>query len=136
MIPIEVRSQMNALESEIQEFAERRINFALDHLRRIRHISISLKDVNGPKGGIDKHCRIIAKIGAASMVLDETQPDWQSAVARAIHRLDRNASQQSQRISKSKHPKPQWDRLRTANRQAGSQATRASKTAFQVHRGS
>ncbi len=100
MIPIEVRSQIDALESEIQEFAERRISFALDHLRRVRRIQISLEDVNGPKGGRDKHCRIIAVIGSTSMILDETQPDWQSALARAVHRLDRSASERSNRISR------------------------------------
>ena len=105
MIPIEVRSQLNALESEIRTFAERRISFALDHLRRVRRIQISLEDVNGPKGGRDKHCRIVAEIGSSSMVLDEKQPDWQIAVARAVHRLGRSASERSSRISRQGYQK-------------------------------
>lgn len=104
MIPIEVRSQMGTHKSEIQKFAERRINFALDHLQKVRRISISIDDVNGPKGGVDKHCRIVAEVGTSSVVvLDETQPDWQSALARAIHRLDRNATQQSHRRSRTSY---------------------------------
>lgn len=99
MIQIEVRSQVDVNEGAIQEFAERRIGFALDHLRNVRRIVISIEDVNGPKGGADKHCRIVAKTGLRSIVLHETQTDWQSAVARAIHRLDRKATEASQRIN-------------------------------------
>lgn len=92
---------MDARESEIQQFAERRISFALDHLRNVRRIAISLEDVNGPKGGVDKHCRIVAEVGVSSIVLEETEHDWQSAVARAIHRLDRKATQELERINRS-----------------------------------
>jgi putative sigma-54 modulation protein len=101
MISIEVRSKTDDMESLIREFAERRIGFALDHLSNLRRIAISIEDVNGPKGGADKHCRIIAELGFTSLVLDETQPDWQSAVARAIHRLDRKATQELQRVNRS-----------------------------------
>ena len=101
MIPIEVRSQMDVHESEVHKFAERRIGFALDHLRNVRRIVISIEDVNGPKGGDDKHCRLIAQVGTVPVVLEETQPDWQSAVARAIHRLDRKATQNLHRMTRS-----------------------------------
>jgi putative sigma-54 modulation protein len=101
MIPIEVRSKTVGMEILIRQFAERRISFALDHLRNLRRIAISIEDVNGPKGGADKHCRIVAELGFTSVVLDETQPDWQSAVARAIHRLDRKATHELQRVNGS-----------------------------------
>lgn len=101
MIPIEVRSKTDGMETLIRQFAERRISFALDHLSNLRRIAISIEDVNGPKGGADKHCRIVAELGFTSVVLDETQPDWQSAVARAIHRLDRKATEELQRVNRS-----------------------------------
>jgi putative sigma-54 modulation protein len=100
MIPIEVRSKIEEIRL-IRHFAERRLSFALDHLRNLRRISISIEDVNGPKGGADKHCRIVAEMAVSSLVLEETQPDWQSAVARAIHRLARQATQESQRVNRS-----------------------------------
>lgn len=101
MVPIEVRSKTDVLEGEIRRFAERRITFALDHLRDMRRIAISVEDINGPKGGADKHCRLVAVFGFKSIVLEETQADWQMAVARAIHRLDRTATQELQRINRS-----------------------------------
>ena len=99
MIPIEVRSKVHS-ESQIRQFAERRISFALDHLRDLRRLAISIEDVNGPKGGSDKHCRIVAEFGFTSMVVEETQSDWESAIARAIHRLDRKATQELQRANR------------------------------------
>jgi putative sigma-54 modulation protein len=101
MISVEVRSKTDDMEPLIRQFAERRISFALDHLSNVRRIAISVEDVNGPKGGADKHCRIVAELAFTSLVLDETQPDWQSAVARAIHRLDRKATQELQRVNRS-----------------------------------
>lgn len=101
---IEVRSKTDVMEKDLRQFAERRVSFALDHLRRIRRVCISVEDVNGPKGGVDKRCRICATLGFAPIVLEETQTDWQVAVARAIHRLDRTATERLQRM---KQPAPQ-----------------------------
>ena len=101
MFPIEVRSKTYDMESLIRQFVERRISFALDHLRDLRRITISIEDVNGPKGGADKRCQILAEFGFGSLVLEETQPDWQSAIARALHRLDRKATQALQRVNRA-----------------------------------
>ncbi len=100
MIAIEVRSK-DDFEKQIREFAERRIGFALDHLRDLHRLSISIEDVNGPKGGLDKHCRVVAEFGFTSVVIEEIQSDWQSAVARAIHRLARNARRELQQVNRS-----------------------------------
>lgn len=100
MIAIEVRSK-DDFESQIRQFAERRIGFALDHLRDLRRLAISIEDVNGPKGGADKHCRIAAEFAFASIVVEETQTEWQTAVARAIHRLGRKATQELQRVNRT-----------------------------------
>ena len=113
MISIEVRSKTDTIEPLIQQFAERRISFALDHLRNLRRIVISIEDVNGPKGGADKHCRLVAEFGFTSLVLEETQSDWQSAVARAIHRLDRKATEDLQRVNRSGYRRPHRPRVRT-----------------------
>lgn len=101
MIPIEVRSKSHENENTIRTFAERRISFALDHLPGLHRLAISVEDVNGPKGGVDKHCVVVARFGFTSVVLEETQPDWQSAIARALHRLDRKATQALQRVNRA-----------------------------------
>lgn len=97
MIPIDVRFKSNAPDGEIAQFAERRIHFAFDRLRDVRRVLISIEDVNGPKGGADKHCRIVAEFAFGSVVVDETRSVWQSAVARAIRRVARKATRDMQR---------------------------------------
>jgi hypothetical protein len=101
MIATEVRAKSDCIENDVRRFAERRIGFALDRLRNIRRIAVSIEDVNGPKGGVDKHCRILAEFGFASIVIDEMQPSWQSAVTNAIRRLARTATKEMQRINRA-----------------------------------
>jgi putative sigma-54 modulation protein len=100
MIPIEVHLKSGYIDGDVHRFAERRLGFALDRLRNLRRIVISMEDVNGPKGGVDKHCRIVAEFGFASVVVDESQPGWQSAVARAIRRAARKATRELQRVNR------------------------------------
>jgi hypothetical protein len=101
MIAIEVRSKSNSIEREVRRFAERRVSFALDRLRNLRRIAISIEDVNGPKGGADKRCRIVAEFAFTSIVLEETRPSWESAVTRAFHRVTQKASRDLQRVNRS-----------------------------------
>jgi hypothetical protein len=103
MIPIEVRSKSDPIEAELRRFAERRMSFALDRLRSLRRIVISIEDVNGPKGGADKHCRILAEFAFATIVVEETKPSWQGAVAHALRRVARNAARELQRVNRSSY---------------------------------
>ena len=100
MIPIEVHLKSDHIDGDVRRFAERRLGFALDRLRNLRRIVISIEDVNGPKGGADKHCRILAEFGFASVVVEEWQPGWQGAVARAIRRAARKATRELQRVNR------------------------------------
>ena len=122
MIRIDIRSKTGEIESVIRQFAERRVGFALDHLRDLHHLTISLEDINGPKGGVDKHCRIIAEFGFTSIVLEETQPDWQSAIARAVHRLDRKITQELRRVNRSAFGTSRRTSLRTSKFRAESES--------------
>ena len=101
MIPIEIRSKSSSVDGEVARFAEARIGFALDRLRNLRRIFLSIEDVNGPKGGSDKHCCLVAEFTFATIVVQETQPTWQTAVSRAVHRLARSAARELQRVNRS-----------------------------------
>lgn len=100
MIPIEVHSKSTSFDGRIIEFVEYRMRLAMDRVRDLRRIVIFVEDVNGPKGGPDKHCRVVAEYGFASVVAEETQPTWQKAVARAMHRLGRNAAKALRRVNR------------------------------------
>lgn len=99
MIPFEIRSKECATD-EIREYAERRVSFALDRFRDVRRVVVSLDDLNGPKGGMDKFCRIVAEFGFASVVVEEAQMDWHAAIARATHRLSQKVARELKRANR------------------------------------
>jgi len=99
MIPFEIRSRECATD-EIREFAERRVCFALDRFRDVRRVVVSLDDLNGPKGGMDKFCRIVAEFGFASVVVEEAQMNWHAAIAGATHRLSQKVARELKRANR------------------------------------
>ena len=99
MIPFEIRSKEFAAE-EIREYAQRRVCFALDRFRDVRRVVVSLDDLNGPKGGMDKFCCIVAEFGFASVVVEEAQMNWHAAIARATHRLSQKVARELKRANR------------------------------------
>ena len=99
MIPFEIRCKECATD-EIREYAERRVSFALNRFRDVRRVVVSLDDLNGPKGGMDKFCRIVAEFGFASVVVEEVQMDWHAAIARATHRLSQKVARELKRANR------------------------------------
>jgi ribosome-associated translation inhibitor RaiA len=70
---------------------ERRLHFALGRFGlRVPHVSVTIADLNGPRGGVDQLCRIIADITPRGKVVVEARDtDAVIAVARATERLGR-----------------------------------------------
>ena len=101
MIPIEIRSKIDCPDRKIRQFAEHRMSFALDRFQSLRRIVVSIEDVNGPKGGPDKLCRIVAEFRFAEVVVEEVQPNWQSSVALAIRRVARKTARELGRVNRS-----------------------------------
>ena len=43
----------------LREYVERKLKLALDRFdHRLDRVQVHLEDVNGPRGGLDKHCRL------------------------------------------------------------------------------
>ena len=64
-IPIEflIRAGQPDTTEALKKYAARRLSFALRRFQdRIRHISVRLVDVNGPKRGVDSRCSIVADL--------------------------------------------------------------------------
>jgi ribosome-associated translation inhibitor RaiA len=75
---------------------------AIDHIaakvakyaRVISNLTVRLQDINGPKGGIDKRCRIELTIaGFDPVIIDETDQDAYAAIDVAGERLRKVVSQ-------------------------------------------
>jgi ribosome-associated translation inhibitor RaiA len=64
------------------------------HARAISNITIRLQDVNGPKGGLDKRCRVELQIaGFGPVIVDEVDQDAYAAIDVAGERLRKVVSQ-------------------------------------------
>ena len=96
---IDIHSSKFALTESLRSHIERRVQFALSWAyHRLPHIQLRLDDVNGPKGGVDKVCRIqIPVAGGKPVVIEEIQADMVTAIDRAIERAARTISRRIER---------------------------------------
>lgn len=88
---IEIRSHAMNTPREVHDHIRRRIGFSLSRFSdRIGSVTLRLTDLNGPKGGEDKHVRLILTVpGEERIVIEETDPNLLAAVDNAIGRSAR-----------------------------------------------
>lgn len=88
---IDMQSQDFALTDALRGHAERRLAFSLGRSAdQVGRVAVVLADINGPRGGIDKRCRIRVKLSPAlEVVVEDTQPDMYAAIDRAAERIGR-----------------------------------------------
>jgi ribosome-associated translation inhibitor RaiA len=69
-----------------------RLRFAFSRITgRVRRILVTLADINGPRGGIDKRCLIEVRVdGQRSVVIQDIQADLYTAIDRAAGRAARS----------------------------------------------
>jgi putative sigma-54 modulation protein len=75
--------------SRLNEHINTRFQSALDrHDGRVGIVSVRLADLNGPKGGVDKHFRVTVQIlDGGSVLVEETADDAYAAANRAADRI-------------------------------------------------
>ncbi len=88
---LDIRGVKYDLGDDLAEFIERRLRFALGRFAgRIDRVSIRLSDVNGPRGGVDKRCRITVALTPRGVVrVAGSGDDPFALVARAAKRAGR-----------------------------------------------
>lgn len=88
---INIQARGFDLTQGLREHTERRLQFALgwaDH--DVRSVSVCFSDVNGPRGGTDKRCRInIPLVGGQDVVIEDAEADLYVAIDRAAGRTER-----------------------------------------------
>lgn len=90
---IEIKSR-ETRSADLDEHVRRRLIFAVGRFGdRVRSAMVRLADINGPKGGTDKQCRIeLAMRPSGRVFVESTEPDWQTAVDLAADRVGRVVS--------------------------------------------
>ena len=74
---------------------ERRIRFALSRFEpRIASIDVRLCDINGPRGGIDHHCRLVVRLRwpRTSVIVEAQDVNIESAVGGGAERAARGVA--------------------------------------------
>lgn len=88
-----------SISEELRELIDRRMTFALSRFgSRLQKATVTLTDTNGPKGGIDKSCRILVRMrGLGEIVADVVDSEWEVAVDRATTRIGHSVSRSLER---------------------------------------
>jgi len=85
----------------LREYIDRRLHFALGRFgTAIDTVSVRVEDINGPRGGVDKHCRIVVKLrasGSNRIAIDDNDENLRAAVARASNRAGRTVARAIER---------------------------------------
>jgi ribosome-associated translation inhibitor RaiA len=78
-----------AADQSVRNRVERRLAFALGRFGMwIERATVRLSDSNGPRGGVDKHCRIVVDLrGHGAVVVEDADRDLNVAVDRACDRV-------------------------------------------------
>lgn len=74
-----------------RDLAETRLRFVLRRMPwQVPRASLRLSDLNGPRGGIDKRCRIeLGTVGRGTVVITSVASDWRGAIDDALARAAR-----------------------------------------------
>ena len=99
---LEMRGVKFQLDDKLIDHIERRLRFALGRFAtRIDRLSVRLSDVNGPRGGTDKRCRIEVALFPRGIVMVQGSGDDPFALvthsARRARRAVRRALERRRR---------------------------------------
>ncbi len=105
---IEIIDRSRLLDNGTCQLAERRLLFALSRFdSRIKQVDLVIEDENGPRGGIDKSCRIsISLHRAADVVISDKDTDVIKCISRAAERGSRAVARSIARSNDIEHLRP------------------------------
>jgi putative sigma-54 modulation protein len=97
---IDVRLRGIENTDSLRDHATRRVHIQLSRFGpEISEVLVRISDLNGPRGGIDKHCRITLRGRRfRELVLDEVSVDPRLAVDAALDRIARLLARELRRV--------------------------------------
>lgn len=97
--PAYIRAPGAVIDAADKDYLRRKLGRKLGKFAgAIERTSVRVEDVNGPRGGIDKRCRIkVVVSGLPSVVIEERHHSVQAAMDRALARTERAVRQTLQR---------------------------------------
>ena len=88
---VEIRGKGLHVTGVLSTYIQRRLSFALGRFgRRVERVLVRVEDINGPKGGIDKQCRVAVVVPhSTTAVMQGIHPNIRVAIDRAIAKASR-----------------------------------------------
>jgi hypothetical protein len=85
---LDIRRQGIEIDEEAKARLLRRLDFALGRLgKHVTRVWVHLADMNGPRGGIDKRCRILVRLQHLPDVLvEDRDADLRVLIDRTVNR--------------------------------------------------
>lgn len=90
-----MRITVRATSAWLTEIARRRFEVALGRFRgRVHSVTVRVADINGPRGGVDKRCRVTVQLQSPkrAIVVEELDPDAAVALDRVADRAARTVA--------------------------------------------
>jgi ribosomal subunit interface protein len=102
---IAIQSNGLVLTEGLRAYVHRRLQTSLGWALT-RRLAVWLSDINGPRGGRDKRCKIqISLDNGKTVVIEDTEEDMYAAIDRAADRADRALARQLARSRAFTHDK-------------------------------
>jgi len=97
--PVYIRSARSMLDAADRDYLRRKLGRKLGKFATsIERVSVRVEDVSGPRGGVDKLCRIkVVLSGLPSILVQAQQDSVQAAMDRALAGTERAVRQAVQR---------------------------------------
>ena len=88
---VEIRGRGFQVAGVLSTYIQRRLNFALGRLgRRVERVLVWVEDTNGPKGGIDKQCRVAVVVPhSPTAVMEGRGSNFRVAINQAVAKASR-----------------------------------------------
>lgn len=101
---LHIQTRKVNLDDATRDLIQRRINFALDQFDGwVSHVDLTLEDVNGPRGGVDKVCRILVSLRGGKFVkIEDQDADLISVINRASDRLSQVVARELEKKKKQR----------------------------------
>lgn len=98
-VPAYIRTAGTDLETHDKDYIRYKLGRKLGKFAySIERASVRVEDINGPRGGVDKRCRIkVVLSGLPSVVVEESREDAQTAIDAALATAERAVRQAVQR---------------------------------------
>lgn len=102
---LDIQTNGFSITESIRHYTTQRMQFALDRNDgKIIQARVSLADINGPRGGVDKKCQInLALAGQNNIVIEDTEADLYVAIDRASDRCERTLARRLERLREHSH---------------------------------